>query len=81
MAVGLEGTHAQLLGHGEGLVIVGFGLCDIGGGGVGMDGIRGRVSAPRWLTGRMAVMMVMAFGALAALPGASRWQAKEPRPA
>ena len=37
MAVGLERTHAQLLGQGQGLLVVGFGLLGIGGIGVGMD--------------------------------------------
>src|SRR5262245_47116920 len=37
MAVGLERPHAQVLSQGEGLLVVGFGLRDIGGVGVGMD--------------------------------------------
>ena len=36
MAVGLERAHAQRLGQGQGLLVVDFGLCDIGGIGVGM---------------------------------------------
>jgi len=35
--VGLERAQAQLLGHGEGLLVVGFGLHNIGGIGVGLD--------------------------------------------
>jgi hypothetical protein len=35
--VRLERAHAQLLGQGEGLLVMGFGLRDIGGIGVGMD--------------------------------------------
>ena len=31
MAVGLERAHAQILGQGQGLLVVGFGLCDIRG--------------------------------------------------
>ena len=37
MAVRLQGTHAQLFGQGEGLVVVGFCLRDIGGLGIGLD--------------------------------------------
>jgi hypothetical protein len=37
VAVGLQRAHAQLFSQGEGLPVVGFGLCDIGGGGVGLD--------------------------------------------
>jgi hypothetical protein len=37
VAVGLERAHAQLVGQGEGLLVVGFGLCDSGGSGVGLD--------------------------------------------
>ena len=37
MAVGLERAHAELLGQGQGLLVVGFGLRDIGGIGVGLD--------------------------------------------
>ena len=37
VAVGLERAHAQFLGQGQGLLVVGFGLRDIGGVGVGMD--------------------------------------------
>jgi hypothetical protein len=35
--VGLERTHAQFLRQGQGLLVVGFGLCGIGGIGVGVD--------------------------------------------
>jgi hypothetical protein len=35
--VGLERAHAQLLGEGEGLLVVGFGLRGIGRIGVGLD--------------------------------------------
>jgi hypothetical protein len=35
--MGHERAHAQCLGQSEGLPVVGSGLCDIGGGGVGMD--------------------------------------------
>jgi hypothetical protein len=38
--VGRERAHAQLLGQGEGLLVVGFGLLDIGGIGVGLDGAK-----------------------------------------
>ena len=38
MAVGLKGAHAECLGQGEGLLVVCFGLCGIGGGGMGLDG-------------------------------------------
>ena len=37
VTVGRERAHAQLLGQGEGLLVVGFGLRDIGGIGVGLD--------------------------------------------
>ena len=37
VAVGLERAHAEFLGQGEGLLVVGFGLLGIGGIGVGMD--------------------------------------------
>ena len=37
MTVGLEWAHAQLLGQGQGLLVVGFGLLGIGGIGVGMN--------------------------------------------
>ena len=37
MAVGLERAHAEFVGQGEGLLIVGFGLHDIRGIGVGVD--------------------------------------------
>ena len=37
MAVRLERAHAQFLGQGQGLLVVGFGLRDIGGIGVGLD--------------------------------------------
>ena len=40
VAVRLEWAHAQLVGQGEGLVVVGFGLLDIGGVGVGTDGAK-----------------------------------------
>ena len=40
VAVGLERAHAQLLGQGQGLLVVGFGLRGIGGVGVGMDGAK-----------------------------------------
>src|SRR5262249_6442448 len=36
--VGLERAHTEGVGQGEGLVVVGFGLHNIGGRGVGMDG-------------------------------------------
>jgi hypothetical protein len=35
--MGLERTHTQCLGQGQGLLVVSFGLLDIWGGGVGMD--------------------------------------------
>jgi hypothetical protein len=38
MAVGLERAHAQFFG--QGLLVVGFGLCDIRGSGVGLDGAK-----------------------------------------
>jgi hypothetical protein len=37
VAVGLQGTHVEFLGQGEGLPVVGFGLHDIGGIGMGLD--------------------------------------------
>ena len=37
VAVGLERAHAELLGEGQGLLVVGFGLRDIRGVGVGLD--------------------------------------------
>jgi hypothetical protein len=37
VAVGLERAHAEFVGQGEGLLVVGFGLRDIGGVGVGME--------------------------------------------
>src|SRR5262249_24061596 len=37
VAVGLERAHAELIGQGQGLLIVGFGLRDLGECGVGMD--------------------------------------------
>ena len=37
MAVGHEWAHAQFLGQGEGLAVVGFGLCGIEGVSVGID--------------------------------------------
>ena len=37
MAVGHERAHAQLLGQGQGLLVVGFGLCGIGRISMGMD--------------------------------------------
>ena len=37
VAVGLERAHAELLGQGQGLLVVGFGLRGIGRIGVGMD--------------------------------------------
>ena len=37
VAVGLERTHAELLGQGQGLLVVGFSLRDIGGIGVSID--------------------------------------------
>src|SRR6516225_7568306 len=37
MAMRLERAHAQFLGEGQGLLVVGFGLCGIGGIGVGME--------------------------------------------
>ena len=40
VAVGLERAHAQLLGQGEGLLVVGFGLRGIGGIGVSIDGAK-----------------------------------------
>ena len=39
VAVGHERAHAEFVGEGEGLLVVGFGLCDIGGIG-GMDGTK-----------------------------------------
>jgi hypothetical protein len=38
VAVGDERAHAQLLGQGQGLLVVGFGLYGIGGIGAGMAG-------------------------------------------
>ena len=38
VAVGLERVHAKFVGQGQGLLVVGFGLCDLRGVGVGMDG-------------------------------------------
>jgi len=38
--VGHERTHAKLVGQIQGLLVVGFCLCDIGGIGVGMDGAK-----------------------------------------
>ena len=40
VAVGLERAHAQLLGQGETLLVVGFGRRDLGGLGVGMEGAK-----------------------------------------
>jgi hypothetical protein len=40
VAVRLERTHAQLLGQGEGLALVGFGRRGIGRVGMGMDGAK-----------------------------------------
>ena len=40
VAVGHERAHAEFLGQGQGLLVVGFGLRDIGGIGVGMDGAK-----------------------------------------
>ena len=37
VAVGHKRAHAQCLGQGQGLLVVGCGLCDIGEIGVGMD--------------------------------------------
>jgi len=37
VAMGLERSHAQLLGQGEGLAVGGFGLLGIGGSSVGLD--------------------------------------------
>src|SRR5215472_16540458 len=37
VAVGLEGAHTEFVGQGEGLLVVGFGLRDIRGIGVGVD--------------------------------------------
>jgi hypothetical protein len=37
VAVGLERAHAEILGQGEGLLVVGFGLLGSGGTGVGLD--------------------------------------------
>ena len=37
VAVGLERAHAECFGQGQGLLVVGFGVRDIGGIGVGMD--------------------------------------------
>ena len=37
VAVGHERAHAEFLGQGQGLLVVGFGLRDIGRDGVGMD--------------------------------------------
>ena len=37
VAVGLERAHAEFLGQGQGLLVVGFGLCGIGRIGVGLD--------------------------------------------
>jgi hypothetical protein len=37
VTVGLQWTHAECLGQGQGLLVVGFGLSGIGGIGVGMD--------------------------------------------
>ena len=37
VAVGHEWTHAEFVGQGQGLLVVGFGLRGIGGIGVGMD--------------------------------------------
>src|SRR5262245_20695447 len=38
--MGLEWAHAEFVGQGEGLAIIGFGLRSIGGIGVGMDGAK-----------------------------------------
>jgi hypothetical protein len=40
VAVGHERAHAELLGQGQGLLVVGFGRRDIWGIGVGMDGAK-----------------------------------------
>ena len=47
MAVRLERAHAKLLGEGAGLLVVGFGLHDIGGIGVGKDNAK-LVQRERW---------------------------------
>ena len=69
MAVGLEGTHVQLLGQGEGLVIVGFGLCDLGGGGVGMDGTK--LAQREGLIGALLVLPGQGKRLVRVLPGLS----------
>ena len=54
MAVGHEWAHAKLLGQGQGLLVVGFGLRNIGGVGVGLDNAklvqRGRAPGVRAAT-------------------------------
>jgi hypothetical protein len=37
VAMRLEWAHTELFGHGQGLLIGGFGLCDVGGVRIGMD--------------------------------------------
>ena len=37
VAVGLQRAHAEFVGQGQGLLVVGFGLCNVGGVGVGLD--------------------------------------------
>jgi hypothetical protein len=38
--VGHERAHAEFLGQGQGLLVMGFGLRDVGGSGVGIDGAK-----------------------------------------
>ena len=38
--MGHERAHAEFVGQGQGLLVVGFGLRDIGGDGVGLDGAK-----------------------------------------
>ena len=71
VAVGLERAHAEFLGQGQGLLVVGFGLCGIGGIGVGMDNAKlvqreGLVPALLLLPGQVERLVGVLPGLLAA---------------
>ena len=71
VAVGLERAHAECLGQGQGLLVVGFSLHDIGGVGVGLDGAqlvqRMRLVATLFvLSGQVERLVRMLPGLLAA---------------
>ena len=59
--MGHERAHAQFLGQGQGLLVVGFGLRGIGGIGVGLDGAK-------------LVQRVRLVGTLFVLQGKVRWR-------